>query len=60
MDVFFISNPPLYRISNKNEAFYIKDKKDFNNFIFNCISEKIQSLLNFIDSVFFKRFCFIL
>lgn len=52
----FISNPPLYRISNKDESFYVKDKQEFNDFICNCVFEKLKSFLNFVDVNFFNDF----
>lgn len=54
----FISNPPLYRISNKTNSFYIKNKQDFNNFLFDCILEKLRSILNLTDSSFLQDFIF--
>ncbi|CAB3976248.1 DNA gyrase subunit B [Candidatus Azoamicus ciliaticola] len=52
----FISNPPLYRISNKDESFYVKDKQEFNDFICTCVFEKLKSFLNFVDINFFNDF----
>jgi len=48
----FISNPPLYRISNKDCFFYIKNKSDFNDFVFTCIFEKIKSVFIHLDHSF--------
>lgn len=55
-DCIFISNPPLYRLSNKSESFYVKNKQEFNDFIFNCVFEKLKSFFNFVDVDFFNDF----
>lgn len=52
----FIANPPLYRLSNKDGFFYIKNKNDFNDFIFKCIFDKIKSIFISLDNSFIEDF----
>lgn len=41
----FISRPPLYGLKKNNSIKYIKDDKEFNNFLFISIFEKIKLLI---------------
>lgn len=54
----YISNPPLYRIASKTNSFYIKNKQEFNKFLFDCILEKIKSIFKFTDFNFLQDFIF--
>jgi DNA gyrase subunit B len=40
----FISNPPLYRFYNNTESFYIRDKNEFNDFLFSRIFSFLKSI----------------
>lgn len=42
----FVSKPPLYRFMKDNVIFYIKDKIEFSNFLFDRIFEEFYKIVN--------------
>lgn len=52
----FISTPPLYRFSNKNDFFYIKNKIDFEEFIGVKVFFKIKNIFNYVNESVLKNF----
>lgn len=54
----FIVNPPLYRFSSNEHAFYIRDKFEFNNFLFSSVYEYLSFIDFSFDFSFFSKFIF--
>lgn len=54
----FVSNPPLFRVSNKDEFFYIKDKIEFNDFLFNKILDFFKKKNWIVDYDFLTNIIF--
>ncbi len=53
----FIANPPLYKLSNKDEFFYFNTKDDFNEFLFSKIFSLCKTSF-FSDIIFFDKVIF--